>query len=256
MCLGVIMIPNLVVSGMFMEMSRGFLNQEIELKKDKNLDTIEDIPEIVQLNIKFTQFAGAVIFSISSLEAYVNLLLYNILFNRFQIEKFSSQDNYEEIVKNMDELKNKYSEVNKREELFKREVLTKKINKLYRCFGLKLLSESPNKNDQILWKNLEKLQNIRNELIHPKPNFIESEDFKEFFNQNEKEFKEKLFTPIKIRMKLFEGTPLFQPNAANNVILNKYIFNYKADAIFEHILLTSTEYNIANVKAWHTRWIF
>jgi hypothetical protein len=148
------------------------------------------------------------------------------------------------------------SDVNKREELFKREVLTKKINKLYRCFGLKLLSESPDKNDQILWENLEKLQNIRNELIHPKPTFIESEDFKEFFYQNEKEFKEKLFTPIKIRMKLFEGTPLFQPNAANNVILNKYIFYYKADAIFEHILLTNTEYNIANVKAWNTRWIF
>jgi hypothetical protein len=107
-CLGVIMIPNLVVSGMFMEMSRGFLNQEIEFKKDKNLDAIEGIPEIVQHNIKFTQFAGAVIFSISSLEAYVNLLLYNILFNRFQIDKFSSQENYEEITKNMDELKTKY----------------------------------------------------------------------------------------------------------------------------------------------------
>lgn len=250
------MIPNLVISGMFMEMSRGFLNQEIEFQKQKNLSSIDDIPEIVKINIKFTQFAGAIIFSLSSLEAYVNHLIYDLLFDRFQLNKFSTLPNYETIKKTISEFKSKYTDESKREELFKRETLTRKINKLYKCFDLKLLSESSNPIDQKLWKNLEKLQIIRNELIHPKPNFIESEEFKEFFNQNEAEFKERLFTPLTIRAKLFEGTPLFQPNATDNVILNKYVFNYKADAVFEHLLLTSSEYNIDNVRDWRTRWIF
>ena len=247
---------NLVISGMLMEMSRGFLNQEIGFKKDKNLNSIEDIPEIVKLNIKFTQFAGSVIFSITSLEAYINQLIDKILRRRFKIEMFSSFSNYSSIQKNIEDFISKYLEENKKDELFKKETLTKKINKLYKCFDLKLLSESSDKVDKKLWNNLEKLQSIRNELIHPKPSFIESEEFKEFFNQNDQEFKEKLFTPIAIRLKLFEGTPLFQSNASKNAILNKYIFEYKGDAIFEHLLLTSSEYNINNVRDWGTRWIF
>lgn len=250
------LINNLVIAGMFMEMSRGFLNQEIVFKKDKNLNSIEDIPEIVKLNIKFTQFAGSVIFSISSLEAYINQLIDKILRRRFKIEMFFSFPNYDTIQKNIGSFVNKYTNENAKEELFKKEALTRKINKLYKCFGLNLLSESSNKTEQKLWNNLEKLQSIRNELIHPKPSFIESEEFKEFFNQNEQEFKEKLFTPILIRLKLFEGTPLFQSNAKKNTILEKYIFEYKGDAIFEHLLLTSSEYNIKNVRDWETRWIF
>jgi hypothetical protein len=249
-------INNLVISGMFMEMSRGFLNQDISFKKDKNLDTIDDIPEIVKLNIKFTQFAGSIIFSISSLEAYVNQLIDKILSGHFKIEMFSSFPNYDNIQKNLEDFTNKFSDENKKEELFKKETLTKKINKLYKCFDLKLLSESPDKLEQKLWENLEKLQSIRNELIHPKPSFIGSEEFKEFFNQNEQEFKEKLFTPIAIRLKLFEGTPLFQSNVNKNAVLDKYVFEYKGDAIFEHLLLTSSEYNINNVRDWGTRWIF
>lgn len=249
-------INNLVVSGMFMEMSRGFLDQEIIFKIDKNLNSIEEIPEIVKLNIKFTQFAGSIIFSISSLEAYINQLIHKILLNRFKIEMFASSPNFIKIQQNIANFKNKYSDEKKKEELYKQKTLTKKINELYRCFDLKLLSEGLNKEDQKLWNDLEKLQSIRNELIHPKPTFIESDDFKEFFNQNEQEFKEKLFTPMLIRLKLFEGTPLFQPNANKNVILDKYIFNYKGDAIFEHLLLTSSEYNINNVHDWKTRWIF
>lgn len=246
---------NLVISGMFMEMSRGFLNQEIELKKDGDLNLVDDIPELVKLNIKFTQFAGSVIFSISSLEAYINQLIDKILKGRFKINVFSSFSNYNIIQKNITEFITKYSDQRRKEELFKKVTLTKKINKLYKCFDLKLLSESSDKTEQKLWNNLEKLQSIRNELIHPKPSFIESAEFKEFFNQNEKEFKEKLFTPIVIRLKLFEGTPLFQPNVAKNAILEKYIFKYKDDAIFEHLLLTSSEYNIKNVREWGTRWI-
>jgi len=250
------MIPNLVISGMFMEMSRGFINQEIEFEKQEGLSTISDIPELVQLNIKFTQFAGSVIFSISALEAFVNLKIYDILYDRFQIEKFSALPNFETIKDNINEFKVKYSNEKQREELFKNEKLTKKINKLYKCFDLNLLSESPIEEDKRLWKNLEKLQSIRNELVHPKPNFIESDDFKNFFNQTEEEFNESLFTPMKIREKLFKGTPVFQANQAKNVILDKYIFKYKGDAIFEHILLTSTEYNIGNVHNWETRWKF
>ena len=246
---------NLVISGMFMEMSRGFLNQEISFKKEKNLNSIEDIPEIVKLNIKFTQFAGSVIFSITSLEAYINQLIDKILRGSFKIDMFSSFPNYNTIQNNIAEFINKYSDENKKEELFKREALTKKINKLYKCFDLKLLSESSDKIDQKLWNNLEKLQSIRHELIHPKPSFIETEEFKEFFSQNQQEFKEKLFTPIAIRLKLFDGTPLFQPNANENAILDKYIFAYKGDAIFEHLLLTSSEYNINNVRDWGTRGI-
>jgi hypothetical protein len=247
---------NLVISAMFLEMSRGFLSQEIEIKQDKNLKSIDDIPEIVKLNIKFTQFAGSVIFSISSLEAYINLEIHKLLSDHFNVAVFAAFDNYGTIQHNIAEFKAKYSEENKREELYKKETLTKKINKLYKCFDLQLLSESPNKEDQKLWNNLEKLQSIRNELIHPKPTFIESEEFKEFFNQGDKEFNEGLNTPIIIRFKLFKGTPLFHPNEASNTILNKYIFSYKADAILEHLLLTSSEYNINNVRNWGTRWIF
>lgn len=250
------MIPNLVISGMFMEMSRGFINQEIEFQKQKGLNVISDIPEIVQLNIKFTQFAGSVIFSISALEAFVNLKIYDILYDRFQIDKFNVLPNFDAIRNNIYEFKAKYPDEKKREELFKNEKLTKKINKLYNCFGLKLLSESPVEEDKRLWKNLERLQAIRNELVHPKPNFIESEDFKNFFNQTSEEFTNTLLTPMKIREKLFQGTPVFQANLANNVILDKYIFKYKGEAIFEHILLTSTEYNFGNVENWQTRWIF
>jgi hypothetical protein len=249
------MNPNLVISAMFMEMSRGFIDQEIEFQEQKNLNAISDIPEIVQLNIKFTKLAGSVIFSISALEAYINLKIYDILYNRFQLDKFKLLPNYEVIRNNIDEFKAKYSDEGKREELFKKETLTKKINMLYKCFDLKLLSESPIEEDKKLWDNLEKLQLIRNELIHPKPNFFESVEFKYFFNQTENEFNESLLTPMRIRIKLFKGTPVFQANAGKNVILDKYIFRYKGDAILEHLLLTSTEYNTYNVKNWKTRWI-
>lgn len=250
------MVQNLVISGMFMEMSRGFLNQEINFNSQPELNSIEDIPEIVKINIMFTQFAGSVIFSLSSLEAYVNLLIYDLLNDRFQINKFSSMPNYITIQNNISAFINKYSEEKKRDNLFKKESLTYKINKLYKCFDLTLLPESKNPTDKILWDNLEKLQLIRNELIHPKPNFIESDEFKEIFTQSESEFRKIMLAPILIRIKLFEGTPLYQPNATENVILNKYIFNYKADAIHEHLLLTSSEYNINNVREWGTRWIF
>ncbi|MBL1213716.1 MAG: hypothetical protein HND52_10205 [Ignavibacteriae bacterium] len=250
------MNTNLVISGMFMEMSRGFINQEIEFQNQKNLNSTTDIPEIVKLNIKFTQFAGSVIFSISSLEAFVNLKIYDILYDRFQIDKFDSLPNYNVIKNNINEFKLKYSDKKKRGELFKNEKLTKKINKLYKCFDLKLLSESPIDEDKKLWNNLEKLQSIRNELVHPKPDFIESDNFKNFFYQTDTEFNESLFTPMKIREKLFKDTPLFQANQAQNVILDKYVFKYKGDAILEHNLLTSTEYNFVNVLNWQTRWIF
>ncbi len=248
------MNSNLVISGMFMEMSRGFINQEIEFQKQKDLNSTSDIPEIVQLNIKFTQFAGSVIFSISALEAFVNLNIYDILYDRFQLEKFNTLPNYEVIKNNIEDFKLKYSDEVKREELFKNEKLTKKINKLYKCFALKLLSESPNNEDKKLWNNLEKLQFIRNELVHPKPNFIESNVFRDFFNQTEEEFTESLLTPMKIREKLFKGTPVFQVNQNKNVILNKYIFKYNGEAILEHVFLTSTEYDINNVQKWKTRW--
>lgn len=247
---------NLAISGMFLEMSRGFINQEIELKSEINLNSIEEIPELVKLNIKFTQFAGSIIFSMSSIEAYVNLEIDKILRGTFKTEIFSSFNNYTSIQQNIADFKKKYSTADKKEALFKRKALTKKINMLYRCFGLKLLSESSIKSEKKLWDDFEKLQSIRHELIHPKPFFIESNEFKEFFNLGESEFKEILQTPIRIRGKLFVGTPLFQTNKLQNAILNKYVFNYKGDAVLEHLLLTSSEYTYTNVKMWGTRWIF
>jgi len=247
---------NLAVSAMYIEMARAFSNEGIQFTKSQNLYTVDDIPHIVGLNIKFARIAGAIIFSISSLEAYVNLIIYDILYERFQIDKFSTLNNYNKILKNIDSFKQKYSTEDRRENLFKKEVLTKKINKLYKCFDLELLSETPQKKYQILWQNLEKLQSIRNELIHPKPSFIKSDEFTEFFNQKESELQNKLIAPIIIRYKLFEGTPLYQPNIADNAILDSIIFKYKGDAIKEHLLLTSTEYNYKNVKEWGTRWIY
>ncbi len=248
------MIPNLVVSGMYSEMSTGFLNQEIKFKQEENLNSIDDIPKIVFTNIKFTQFAGAVIFSVSSIEAFINHLIYDILFDRFELNIFSSQPNFKTIEKRISKFKKKYDDDDKMEELFRQEVLTRKINKLYKCFDLQPISESPKKADQKLWKDFEKLQNIRNELIHPKPEFLESEEFLEFINMEESKFRQFLLTPTIFRLKLFDNTPLFQPNAGNNTILINYTFNYKADALFEHLLLTGTEYNITNVKTWGTRW--
>lgn len=249
------MKPNLVISAMFMEMSRRFVNQEIDFEKQNNLNVLSDIPDIVRLNIKFTQFAGSVIFSISSLEGYVNLIIYNILYDRFRLEKFNVQSNYDVIKKNINEFKIKYSNENKREELFKKEILTRKINKLYKCFDLKLLSESPDDEDKKLWHNLENLQIVRNELIHPKPPFIVGKIFSDYFTQSDKELTESLLTPIKIREKLFKGTPVYQSNIGHNVILDRYIFKYKGDAIKEHILLTSKEYTPENVRNWGTRLI-
>lgn len=224
------MIPNLVVSAMYAEMSRGFINQELEFERKPNLETTDDIPEIVKINIKYTQFAGAIIFRISSLEAYINFILNEIVTEVFNINIFNGQPNFINIKENINEIKEKYSDDTDKEELFKKLTLTKIINKLYRCFELPLLSESSIKLEQKLWSNLVKLQSIRNELIHPKPDFIESDDFEDFFNQSEKEFKAKLLTPEILRLKLFEDTPLYQPNVGGNNILHKYIFKYKADA--------------------------
>jgi hypothetical protein len=247
------MKQNLAVSAIYMEMSRGFLNQEIIFDNQKGLNSINDIPELVKLNIKFSQFTGAIIFSISSLEGYINLKIFDILSNRFKLTKFKNQPNYNVIVNNINSFKNKYSDAIKMEKLFKDEILTKKVNMLFKCFGLKLLCGSSDKKDQKIWYNLERLQNIRNELVHPKPNFIESKEFSEFFLQTDEEFHETLLTPMMIRAKLFDDTPVLQINKSRNVILDKYMFKYLGDAIKEHILLTSSEYNIGNINKYKTR---
>ncbi len=248
------MVFNLVVSGMYLEMSEGFINQGIQFKKEENLNSETDIPEIVLTNIRFTQFAGAVIFSISSIEAFVNHIIFELLNKDFDLSIFETQDNFETIESNISDFTNSYKTVEKKEKLFKQEKLSKKINKLYKCFDLQLISERPEKAYRKVWEDFIVLQNIRNELIHPKPEFINSNMFLKFINLKESDFKSLLQSPIILRHLLFEDTPLFQTNLGHNSIIKRYILEYKANVIFEHVLLTGTEYNFENVKKWETRW--
>ncbi len=241
---------------MYLEMSRALLDTKIELKKDKNLNSIEDIPLPVMGNLKFLQFSGSVIFSISYLEAHVNSALFDILNNRFALQKIRDSEQVALLIKGFSALKKKYDTEDLRNELFKYEKLTKKLNILYHTFGLTRLSESADESEQQLWEDLKKLQDIRNKLIHLKPDYVESEEFLEFFNSEEDEFKQRLKTLLFIVYKLQEDLPSIIPNLAENSIVERFIFRYKGDAVNEHLLTTGSLYTIENVKKHGTRWIY
>ncbi|MEL7834279.1 hypothetical protein [Fodinibius sp. Rm-B-1B1-1] len=241
---------------MYLEMSRALLDIDVELEKDKNLNGIEDIPIPVKANLKFIQFSGSVIFSISYLEANINHSLSDIFKDRIKLQKINDQELRNKLAENFSNLKSKYDSEDSRNELFRYEKLTKKLNILYHTFDLTRLSESPDETDQRLWNDLNKLQDIRNELIHLKPDFVESEEFLDFFNTGEEEFKQRLRTPLFIVFKLHEDLPSIIPNLKENAIIEKLIFKYKGDAINEHLLTTGTPYTIQNVKRHGTRWIF
>ena len=247
---------NIAGSSMYLEMSRAFLDTDIELKKDKDLESIDDIPFPAKANIKFVQFAGAVIFSISYLEAHVNHSLFEIFNDRIDLNKLKKYSSETDLKANFKELKEKFEDESSRNELFRYEKLTKKLNLLYNTYGLKRLSESPDEVDQRLWEDLNKLQHIRNELIHLKPDFVESKEFLEFYNSGEEDFKKRLSTPLYIVFKLQEDLPTIIPNLVENAIIEKLIFSYKGDAMREHLMLTSTSYTKQNVDKHGTRWIY
>ncbi len=240
---------------MYLELSRALIDYEVEFRSQPGLSSLEDIPIIVKINLKFLQFSCAVIFSISYLEAYINHALHDLINNRINLSSILNIDAKRRLQKAMDHLKKKYPNEEARNKLYRDEKLTKKLNTLYTAYGITKLSESGEAVDQRLWHNLIKLQELRNQFMHLKPNFIESDEFKEFFNSSEKDFKDRLRTPLLIVYKLNEDLPIEIPNLVKNSVLEKVILRYAGDAMFEHLTLTETLYTLENVRKYGTRWI-
>lgn len=246
-------VTNIAIAPMYLELSRAMVSAEIKAPLSMGE---EDAPDLVMVNLQFIRQAAAVIFCVSALEAYVNILLGDILKDRFKIlDHVTEEEKAKLIGQRVKELKQRYSTAQDREILFLKKDLIEKVNLAFYTLGKTRLTESGKREDRILHRELGKLQKIRNELIHAKPHIIEeSEEIRDFFNLGFEELEQKIKIVPAIILRLHEGLPVLNIGATGNVIIERLVFDYKGDAVGEHLLLTGTEYSHDNVKKFGMRW--
>lgn len=226
-------------SEMYLELARIFASAKVainDLKPDLHSST--DLPIATQVHIQFVMSAVAIIFSVSYLEAHVNRWLDELLNDRLEFTNRNTPlDVKPNITAGIQQLKAKYPGDKARNRLFKREELTEKIKLLYKTLGASLPFNSAHKADRLLWERLVELQNLRNELIHLKPEFLTSAEFMDYLKLDRTDREELIRVPTLMVALMSERLPVLDVNLTENVILSEAILIYADKPFFENIML-------------------
>lgn len=230
----------IVAPEMYLEIARAFARCKVGIEKQKpDLKSVHDLPIATQANLQFAMTSLSIIYGVSYLEARINGLLEDVLAERVKFTQFNlpKAEKRDKVHANILAFQKKYADADKRDKLFKREPLTKKIKLIYRIFDQILPFESKNVFERKLWEQLIELQNLRNELIHLKPQFIGSKQFVQMMQMEGKEREEFVMVPVLITILLSKDLPLTSVNESENVLVSEAILMYQDNQFLENLML-------------------
>ena len=220
---------------MYLEIARTFARAKVAIDPKPDLQTPSDLPIATQLHIQLAISAVTIIFSVSYLEAHVNRWLDCLLNDQIDLTNLPPSIDLTDGIR---QLKEKYPTDIERNKLFGRETLTEKIKRVYKTLGTPLPFDSGNKDIRLLWERLIKLQDLRNELIHLKPEFLSSSEFKDYLGLESADLEEVVRTPTIIAYLMSEQLPMMSDiNLTENAILSGVCLTYADKPFFENLML-------------------
>jgi hypothetical protein len=239
---------------MYLEMARAFARTKIALTElEFNLQSSNDLPIATQMNLQFVMTAVTAVFSVSFLEGYVNLWFDQLLNNGIDLSSMRyNQQKTDFVLENVERLQVKYCAEGKRDNLFRREKLTEKIKELYRVFDAIPPYESSDAAVRRLWDQLIDLQNLRNDLIHLKPEFLRSPRLLDMLGLDGKGREDLVNVPTVIAHLMTEQLPIANVNLAENVLISEAVLIYANKHPLEEFLL-GREYSAEEAQHFMTR---
>jgi hypothetical protein len=224
---------------MYLELARVFASATVGITQQKpDLQGSTDLPIATQVHIQFVMSAVTIIFGVSYLEAHVNRWLDELLNDRIDFTGKNLQPHIEQkLLAGISELKTKYPGEQERNRLFGQEKLTDKIKLLYKTLDVSMPFSSSHPAERKLWENLINLQNLRNDLIHLKPGFLESPQFMDYLKMDRAKREELARVPTLIIALMSNHLPVVDFNLTENVILSEAMLLYADKPFFENMML-------------------
>lgn len=225
---------------MYLEFARAFATAKIGIEKPTpDLQGPNDLPKITQLNLQFLMSSAVVIYSVSFVEANVNRWLKELLgdklvFNERNLPYAKERCKLQE---GIIWLQRKYATGEEQEKLFRREPLTNKIKLVYKTLGVSPPFERDEKELRRLWQELIDLQDLRNDLIHLKPESLESERFKKFLFMDRVGRMKLVNVAVMIVYLMGERLPVVEINLSENALISEAFLLYADNPFLETLML-------------------
>lgn len=248
---------NINIGGMYLEMARALAQSQIEVNpSETGVNDPNQLPNITKVNIHFAYSACAVIIAMASLEAKVNATARGIFdgeYGELANAKGFDQEKIESALDNLNSFRSEYGSDNSRKDFYRYTKLTKKINLLYDAFGQTRLCDSGDKEVRKIWEKLIDLEDLRNNLVHPKGEALEEHEAFGLLDLEPKEVKKSIEVVAAVFGLLEKGLPIMTANLAGNAVIGGIAIQYADDPMMEHLMLTGTQYTPENRERWGTR---